>query len=207
MGIKIKTRNKKKKSKKRWNIFFISGLFTGKLTIFAKIDIKFLSKTQIGFNYLLQYLQYIYLIDHIKNPEIRKDFFRIVDKKFIYAPNVFAITALITAYTKCSGYADLLQQYLDENFQYIKEFISEIDPPIGVVRREGTPVVWLDFRNAGIPHDKIFQFLLDKANLITIDGAIFGEVGSGFQRISLGLPRILIEKAMSNLKQAMDTLK
>ncbi len=144
---------------------------------------------------------------HIINPDIREDFYRIVNKKFVYAPNVFAISALIAAYNECAPYARLLRQYLDDNFNYMENFISSLKPEITTIRREGTPTVWLDFRKSGLPNGKIFKFLLDKANIITVDGTFFGEDGSGFQRMSLGLPRSIIEKAMYNLKAAMDTLQ
>ncbi len=142
---------------------------------------------------------------HIKNPEIRDNFYRITNKKFVYAPNVFAITALIAAYNECEGYVSLLKQYLDENFIFMRDFISELTPKINVIEREGTPTVWLDFRNTGIPDDKVFQFILDEARIITVDGKFFGDDGIGFQRLSLGLPRSIIKKAMHNLKLAMDS--
>jgi cystathionine beta-lyase len=144
---------------------------------------------------------------HIKNPELREDFFRIVDKKFVYAPNVFAITALMAAYNECAPYAKLLRQYLDENFRYISNFISDLRAKVKLIRREGTPTVWLDFRDSGIQWDTIFNFLLEKGRIVTVDGKFFGSDGNGFQRMSLGLPRSIIKQGMSNLKQAMDTLK
>jgi cystathionine beta-lyase len=143
---------------------------------------------------------------HIKNPALREGFYRIVNKKFVYAPNVFAITALITAYNECAEYADLLKKYLDDNFSYMEKFISQLYPEIKVIKREGTPTVWLDFRNMGISTEKIFDFLLNKAKIVTVDGKFFGDDGEGFQRMSLGFPRSIMEKAMNNLKLALKSL-
>jgi cystathionine beta-lyase len=143
---------------------------------------------------------------HIKNQELRENFYQIVNKKFVYAPNVFAITALMTAYNECAQYASLLRQYLDENFRFMEKSLSELTPKIEIIRREGTPTVWLDFRKTGISHNQIFDFILDKANIITVDGLFFGNDGNGFQRMSLGLPRSIIIQAMENLKHAMKTL-
>ncbi|MBN2155364.1 MAG: PatB family C-S lyase [Candidatus Lokiarchaeota archaeon] len=143
---------------------------------------------------------------HITNPEIRNRFYPIIDKKFVYAPNVFAITALMVAYTECEEYANLLTQYLDENYSYIENYIIQNDLKIKVIKREGTPTIWLDFREIGIPHDKIFSFLLDQANLISVDGQFYGDEGFGFQRLSIGLPRSIVQKAMQNLRIASDSL-
>jgi len=144
---------------------------------------------------------------HITNSEIREDFYRLVNKKFVYAPNVFGIVATMAAYNECEEYADLLRVYLDENYAYIEKCINEMNVGISVVKREGTPTIWLDFRDAGIPFDEIFSFLLNKAKVISVDGKFFGDDGKGFQRLSLGLPRSIIIRAMQNLKQAFEALK
>jgi cystathionine beta-lyase len=88
----------------------------------------------------------------------------------------------------------------------MEKFISQLYPEIKVIKREGTPTVWLDFRNMGISTEKIFDFLLNKAKIVTVDGKFFGDDGEGFQRMSLGFPRSIMEKAMNNLKLALKSL-
>jgi len=143
---------------------------------------------------------------HIQNPELRKVFFHTLDKKFAYAPSVFGIIALITAYSKCGEWADLLTNYLDENYQFIKDFISTHGLNIDLIHREGTPIAWLDFRRIPIPENEVNSFLVKKARLIFVDGGYFTANGEGFQRMSIGFPRSRIALVMERLKDALALL-
>ncbi|MBD3254709.1 MAG: putative C-S lyase [Candidatus Lokiarchaeota archaeon] len=143
---------------------------------------------------------------HIKNPELRRNFFEMLNKKFVYAPSVFGISALISAYSLCGGWADLLVEYLDANFRYIDKFIEENNLNISVTRREGTPTAWLDFRKLPLPANKVHNFLVNKASLILVDGSYYTANGEGFQRMSIGFPRSRIKLAMKQMKMALNTL-
>ncbi len=140
---------------------------------------------------------------HIQNPELRKVFFNILDKKFAYAPSVFGIIALIIAYSKCGPWADLLTDYLDENYQFMKDFIENHNLDIDLIHREGTPTAWFDFRRVPLPYEKVHLFLVQKARLITVDGSYYTANGEGFQRLSIGFPRSRIQLAMERIKTAL----
>jgi cystathionine beta-lyase len=143
---------------------------------------------------------------HIQNPELRNMFFRILDKKFAYAPSVFGIVALITAYSKCGPWADLLTDYLDENYQFMKDFINNHDLDIDLIHREGTPTAWLDFRRVPLPINEVHLFLVQKARLISVDGSYYTANGEGFQRLSIGFPRSRIQLAMERIKNALSKI-
>ncbi|WP_457559222.1 MalY/PatB family protein [Candidatus Harpocratesius sp.] len=135
----------------------------------------------------------------IKNPLLRKSFFGFYKKKFIYAPNVFGIIGLIAAYTQCSQWVDLLTQYLDENYEYAYNFFIKNEIPIRVMPREGTPLLWLDFRDFPYPSEDVFELLLTQAHIISYDGRDFTANGDGFQRLSLGYPRKILKEGLSRI--------
>ena len=45
---------------------------------------------------------------------------------------------------------------------------------------------------------------MDKAHLALNDGVAYGKEGEGFMRINLACPRSIIEKALHQLKEAVD---
>ncbi|MCF2139890.1 MAG: PatB family C-S lyase [Candidatus Lokiarchaeota archaeon] len=135
----------------------------------------------------------------IKNPSLRKSFFNFYKKKFVYAPNVFGIIGLIAAYTQCAQWVDLLTQYLDENYEFACNFINDHEIPITVMPREGTPLLWLDFRDFPYPSEDVFKMLLTKAHIISYDGRDFTANGEGFQRLSLGYPRKILKEGLSRI--------
>jgi cystathionine beta-lyase len=143
---------------------------------------------------------------HIQNPELRKDFYKLLNKKFVYEPSVFGIIALMVAYSKCGPWADMLTNYLDENYQFIKNYINDHELNIDLIYREGTPTAWLDFRKTPLPYTEVFNFLVQKAGLIFVDGSFYTANGEGFQRMSIGFPRSRIQLAMECLKKALSDL-
>ncbi|XEO77209.1 LL-diaminopimelate aminotransferase [Candidatus Lokiarchaeum ossiferum] len=142
----------------------------------------------------------------IKNAELRKPFFEYYDKKFIYAPNVFGIHGMQAAYDHCAPWVDLLTQYLDQNFNFVKEYLSEHSLNIDLIHREGTPVIWLDFRQIPIAPNKVFNYLLKKARIISYDGRDFTANGGGFQRLSIGYPRHILKEGLDRIRNAIELL-
>jgi cystathionine beta-lyase len=142
----------------------------------------------------------------IKNPEIRKPFFHFFDKKFIYAPNVFGILGMQAAYNHCAPWADLMTQYLDDNYRFVQEYLKEHEMNIDLIQREGTPLIWLDFRNIPLPPNQVFQYLIDKAHIISYDGRDFTANGEGFQRLSIGYPRKILKEGLDRIRKAIQLL-
>lgn len=139
----------------------------------------------------------------IKNPEIRKPFFDFFDKKFIYAPNLFGILGMQAAYDHCAPWVDLVTQYLDDNFLFVQNYIAEHEMNIDVIQREGTPVIWLDFQKIPLAPNKVFQYLLKNAKIISYDGRDFTANGEGFQRLSIGYPRKILKKGLDRINKAL----
>ena len=142
----------------------------------------------------------------IKNPEIRAPFFHFFDKKFIYAPNVFGILGMQAAYNHCAPWVDLLTQYLDENYLFVRDYIKEHQMDIDLIPREGTPVIWLDFRNVPLTPNKVFQYLIKNARIIPYNGTDFTANGEGFQRLSIGYPRKILKEGLDRIRKAIQQL-
>ena len=71
-----------------------------------------------------------------------------------------------------------------------------------MIRPQASFLVFLDFRNLGLPQNELVDFLVDKAHLALNDGAMFGAGGEGFMRLNVGCPRKTLERAMTQLKAA-----
>ena len=142
----------------------------------------------------------------IKNPEIRAPFFNFYNKKFIYAPNVFGILGMQAAYNQCGPWVDLLNQYLDDNFQFVQDYLTENEMNIDLILREGTPLIWLDFRKIPLAPNKVFQYLIKSAHIIPYNGRDFLANGEGFQRLSIGYPRKILKEGLDRINKAIKQL-
>ncbi len=125
----------------------------------------------------------------------------------ISGPGLFGIVATEAAYNSCSGWLDELLRYLEGNVRYTVEFIEKRLPFIRPYRPEGTYLVWLDFRKLGLGDEDLKKFLIEKAGLGFSEGINFGPGGEGFQRMNIGCPRSLLERALEQLEKACSKLQ
>ena len=116
---------------------------------------------------------------------------RIVGKKFGFVWQVSSASLL---------------EYLQGNLDYLKAFIEERIPQIGVTDHQGTYLLWLDCRALGLDNESLSHFMRKKAKVGMNDGYTFGDSGSGFQRMNIACPRPLLEEALSRIEKAVKTL-
>lgn len=120
--------------------------------------------------------------------------------------NYFAYAACEAAYNKGEKWLDELLQLLEDNKNYVKEFVLENLPQISVVETEGTYLMWLDCRSVGLSKDELEKFMREKARIFMDEGYWFGEEGEGFERINIACPRSMLEKTLKNIKAAVESL-
>ena len=122
-----------------------------------------------------------------------------------FASNVFSLVATETAYRDCDQWLDDLNRYLQENLDYLEAYFKENIPEIGVIRPEGSYMVWLDCRKLGMDPEQLRRFLLN-AHIGFTYGDSFGPEGDGFERINIGCPRVTLEKCLERLRNAVEAL-
>jgi cystathionine beta-lyase len=130
-----------------------------------------------------------------------------MDRIHIANGNLFGTVALEAAYRYGEDWLDQLLQYLKKNLDFLTRYIEQNIPQIKVIQPEGTYLVWLDCRELNVPNDQIHKFMIEKAGVAFNDGASFGENGQGFQRLNFGCPRSVLEKALDNIKKAVEEIE
>ena len=116
------------------------------------------------------------------------------------------IEAVIAAYAQGEEWYQEMKKYVGENITFLHEWMEEHIPQIKVTRTEGTYLVWMDFRGLGIAEENLKDFVENRAGLWLDGGKMFGESGSGFQRINVACPRKTLEKALTQLETAVKNL-
>ncbi len=140
-------------------------------------------------------------------PDIRKrEAFTntIVNINGVMSPNVFGIVALIAGYDEGEEWLDQVLKYIEANFKFLKEFVSENLPDVDFIEPEGTFLAWLDFRKLGMNNEELREVMLKKAKVALDDGKIFGPGGEGFQRINIACPRSLLKQCMIRIVDALN---
>jgi cystathionine beta-lyase len=143
----------------------------------------------------------------ISNPDNRQKFENIMENLHIGMGNIFGITASIAAYTHGEEWLNEVIQYIQGNIDLVCKFLESRIPEIKPMVPEATYLIWLDCRELGLPANKLFKFMVDRAKVGFNDGRMFGAGGEGFQRMNVGCPRSIVEKGLVQLENAVTFLR
>ena len=117
--------------------------------------------------------------------------------------NVMGMVACKAAYAQGEKWLEELKTYLTGNLDFVRSFISAHMPEIRLVEPEGTYLIWLDCRALGLNDKALDELVIQRAKLWLDGGHMFGQGGSGFQRVNIACPRSLLEQAMEQLAAAV----
>lgn len=117
--------------------------------------------------------------------------------------NTMGLIACEAAYRYGETWYNELMKYLQSNLDFVREYIKTELPQIKLIEPEGTYLVWLDFRNLGLSENELEQLIVHKAKLWLDSGAIFGDVGQGFERINIATSRSVLKEALDRIKAAL----
>lgn len=140
----------------------------------------------------------------IPNSNMGKKFALALDSLGINIGNLFGVTALEAAYINGEEWLKELIKYLEENMNYMVDFVNNNINGITVTKPEGTYLGWLDCRGLKMDGDKLKEFMIYEAKVGLNDGSIFGKVGEGFMRINVGCPRSVLIEGLKRIKVAVD---
>ena len=177
-------------------------VFRGEHTVFASVKKEFedisivctsASKT---FNLASMLISNIF----IPNRKLRHSFRHQMDAAGISQLGILGLVATQAAYEQGDEWYAQMLSYVKENIDYVREYTRNNLPGVRVVDGEGTYLVWLDFRDTGIPYQELDHRIIHDAKLWLDSGKIFGKLGEGFQRINVAAPRSTITECLERIK-------
>ena len=141
----------------------------------------------------------------IPNKKLRDSF---IDQMsgIVPGPNVFGLVAMEAAYRYGDEWLAQLLDYIAGNLKITIEYFSKRISKIKVIKPQGTYLVWLDCRKLGMDNQKLKSFMRDKARVGFNDGFLFGAAGSGFERMNIACPRMLLKEALARIEKAVNSL-
>ena len=142
----------------------------------------------------------------ISNENLRTLFSHEVQKGHLYMGNIFGTIAMEAAYSQGGDWLDQLLVYLKGNADLLVDYTASNLPGISVRPPEATYLAWLDMKNLGMKSKQLREFMTRDARIGCNDGPSFGPGGSGYQRLNFACPRSTLEKALHQLKQAVEKI-
>ena len=132
---------------------------------------------------------------------LRHKMWRGLNTDEVAEPNAFAVDAAIAAFTNGGEWLDSLRQYLYENKQYVRKFVSENIPDMKVVYSEATYLLWLDCSKITDNAKQLSAFIRKNTGLYMSPGLSYGKNGKAFIRLNIACPRSIVEEGMKRLAE------
>ena len=143
----------------------------------------------------------------VSNPALREPFFGYLEANELNAPMFLSTVATEAAFTQCDPWRRAMLDYVQENVDYVSDYLARRIPGITAVRPQASFLVWLDCRGLGLDHDALIDLFVNRARLALNDGEAFGPGGEGHMRMNVGAPRAMLTEALSRLETAVKSLK
>lgn len=122
----------------------------------------------------------------------------VVYNNYHFDYNYFGMEAFTTAYNECGYYVDQELEYLENNIDYVIEYLKEKMPKMRVTKPEGTYLLWVNCNDMNFSQQELMEFF-ESAGVRVNNGANYGENGIGFVRINVACPKATLEKALEQI--------
>ncbi len=140
----------------------------------------------------------------ITNKEIRDKYLSYIKPRGLDEGTLFAYTATRIAYDECVDWLDQMLEYVQGNVNFVDSYLKKNIPQIKAMLPEASFLVWLDCTSLKLSQRDLVKLFVDEAGLALNDGTVFGREGEGFMRLNVGTSRLVLEKALNNLKNAVN---
>lgn len=113
--------------------------------------------------------------------------------------NAFSIEAIEAAFNYGEQWLNELLVYLNDNADYVDNFIKENLPTFKMVKPEATYLCWI---KTDLKVDEMDDFFYNKAKVAVIKGEKFSKSSKQYIRLNIACPRSVLVNIMENIKEA-----
>lgn len=120
---------------------------------------------------------------------------------------MFAVEAVIAAFTCGAPWLDSLRVYISRNRKFAGDFLKKELPDIHLVPAQATYLLWLDCSRITEDTSDLCAFIRRETGLYVSEGAQFGGNGSRFIRVNIACPKRTVRQGMERLKEGIEKYK
>lgn len=142
----------------------------------------------------------------ILDPVIRQKMRQQLARVGIHNPNFFVPTIVKNCYCRSAVWLAEVLAYIDDNDAYTRRFFAARLPGFKVLPREGTYLLWVDYRELGCREAELEQWFIAAAGVSVYPGSVFGAAGRGYFRINIACSRKLLAVAYSRMQAVYQQL-
>ena len=137
----------------------------------------------------------------IRNQDLRKKW---LERHYNF-DNPLSIAAAQAAYEKGETWLEELRDYLDKNFEYTGQYLSQELPNAKYRVSEATYLAWVDLSSYFCPEEHLPTFFAYEAGVLLEGGNMFVQNSDCFIRLNLACPRSVLAKGLERICTAVNT--
>ncbi len=180
-------------------------VFSGTHTVFETISPEFASRcatcTSASKTFNIAGLQVANIF--VSDSKLRSSLKREVAASGYSQPNAVGLAATRAAYENGEEWQTAMLKYLKGNLDFAVDFVESKIPFATTIRNEGTYLLWINLRESGWSDDELEHIVVDEAKLWLDGGRMFGDAGSGFQRLNFACSRSYLAQGLERLRVAI----
>ena len=142
----------------------------------------------------------------IQNPVLKRKFHAERDKTGYDEPSLMGLVAAQAAYQNGKPWLYALKKHLQENLDFLRNWLKTNLPKVRLIEPEGTFLLWLDFSSYGFDDKTLDDIIVQNAKVWLDRSTMFGFEGENFQRINIATPRPLLQDALERIRNALETV-
>ncbi|MCC9295087.1 PatB family C-S lyase [Clostridium sp. WLY-B-L2] len=119
--------------------------------------------------------------------------------------NPLSIAAAQAAYEHGSDWLDQMRVYLDENFKFVGEYLSEHLPKAKYRISEATYLAWVNVGTYFSNKENLPLFFANKAGVLLEGGNMFVQNSDGYIRLNLACPRSIVAEGLRRICNAINS--
>ncbi len=120
--------------------------------------------------------------------------------------NPLSVVAAQAAYTSGHEWLTQLKTYLDDNFDYTRDFLSKSLPKSVFRVSEATYLAWVNI-GAYLPADVDYcLFFANNAGVLLEGGDLFVSNSDGYIRLNLACPRSVLKEGLNRIAEALNAV-
>lgn len=142
----------------------------------------------------------------VPNDALRSDFYSWLEASEFNETHIFAPIATMAALKNGESWRQQMLRYVEGNIDFVIDYCRRYIPQIVPIRPQASYLIWLDCRALGLSHEALVDLFVNKARLALNDGEMFGQGGEGHMRLNAGTQRSVLAQALSQLREAVETI-
>lgn len=121
--------------------------------------------------------------------------------------NPLSVAAAQAAYTHGGEWLAQLKDYLDGNFEFVRQYLPEHLPKAGYRVSEATYLAWVNIKEYLPASEDYCLFFANRAGVLLEGGNMFVSNSDGYIRLNLACPRSVVAEGMKRICNALNNYK